>query len=371
MKLLIISKYDVDTSEAARLRILRRCFAPLQIAQNKYERCEEVDALRLRHVAKIFVTPNAVPAPTAEEIALLSKFLAYSVDDTHAWKRISGSMKKHPTVQMFEVLDVDGLVWGKASGDIDDTPEHVMAWVWNWCSYARMEQHILDNGDLPRQTDATDTSRTQVVQSEYRLTTGMANRSGTTSYTWLHMDPSQYKGRDAYAIAFDSVPHREGSHLLFSKGAVKVTTLGVFFFETVAPRISKFSMLQKVDLAGKLPGWLVNALTEFAMGLVRNAQLKFVRTNRVVDKEMRDATVSKLRASDSGVPPDAKAVFESCSALKSDYEKKDEQTKHHHVKKLVPFSPFVKISVRPASAHTSEGERRTVGVQKRQYNKSR
>ena len=274
--------------ESALKKFLKRCFAPLQDAQKQYERCSEVDDLNRRHFVSLL---PSVPAPTEREASLLSTSLKYHTlaDDT-LYKRVRGSLKTYPTLQMFTRFEPSSdSLWGTSVGDIDETPERVLAWNWHMCSYERVQRHRGANGErLVRQTDAKDDSRTQVYQSEYKMIPTIANRSTTLTNSWFQLDPSVL-GREAYAIAFATTQDhddgkQQGSPHPFSKNAVKVNVAGIYLFERLAPRVTKFTMRQSVDLGGQVPLWLTNAMAAYILESALEVQNVFRRTDSVVDK---------------------------------------------------------------------------------------
>ncbi len=71
-------------------------FAPIMAIRKKHERCDEIDALRLRRFATYSL--QNVPEPTPDEGELLKRALAYDVADDQ-YTRVSGSLKNYPTVQ--------------------------------------------------------------------------------------------------------------------------------------------------------------------------------------------------------------------------------------------------------------------------------
>jgi hypothetical protein len=182
----------------------------------------------------------------------------------------------------------ESLGWGKCYGDIDETAELVLAWLWQWCSYERMDIHRAINGELVRQTNATECSRSQNVEAEFKIAPAIKNRKSKTRYSWFKIEeagePTQ---RWNYAIVFEpasSTRDVADAQTGFTKGSVEATSNGLFLLEKVAPRITKMIMLQKADLRGSIPVWLMNLGTTFVLSLVTHVQDKFRRVDRVVDK---------------------------------------------------------------------------------------
>ena len=287
------SQYDVKLSEATNNHLLRHSFTPLKLAQMKYERCEEIDTLAWRHF--IDVSIPFTPAPTLAELELRKRSVAY-ISSSIEFRRIKGSLNTYPTVQMFSSTEGSfegGLVWGKCLGDIDESPEVVLAWLWQLCSYERIDVHRKYYGDLVRRTDASELSRSQTFETEYSLAPGIANRRTQTKYTWFQRDASgdtnhQKSGGYLYAIAFEPAVTRKNDANSatggFSKNSVVAISRGVFLFERITQRSTKMTMVQRADMGGKMQVWVMNSLVAYALSLIVDVQEKFRRADQIVDK---------------------------------------------------------------------------------------
>ena len=295
------AQYSVDLPIAVQHKLLKQIFAPLKAAQEMYEKCEEVDAEELAYFATVTLRSASIPTPTEDEIALLKRSLAYRNIEGKQYKRIRGSLEKYPTVSMFARPDTeagDGLLWGKVYGDVDDTAELVLGWFWRWCSYARVKRHReREGGNLLRVTDASDKSRTQVVKIEYKMARGIQNRRSTLINSWFRVESENpVLGIGFYyVLAFDAVPDSSTDSEEFSASSVRATSFGMLSFETVAPRITKVTLVQKADLGGGIPKWLTNSLVDSALNTVVTAQELFRRTDRIVDK-VRQPSVAVVLA---------------------------------------------------------------------------
>ena len=228
--------------------------------------------------------------------------LAYNSEERSEFRRIRGSLQASPTVQMFSGAergsDSQTLAWGKCYGDIDESAEMVLAWLWDMCSYQRMDAHRKHNGDLVRRTDASESNRSQTVASENKVSPGLAYRRSETKYSWSKLELGENENKltlTGYVIAFEPVlfgkaGHRQPNEELkcsendFSEKSVVATTFGLFLLEKIAPRITKMTMVQRVDLGGDIPYWVMNLGAAHVLSLVNNVQETFRRVDRVVDK---------------------------------------------------------------------------------------
>ena len=148
--------------------------------------------------------------------------------------------------------------------------------------------------DLISQTNASTTNRNQIVLSEYTTLPGFANRRAVTRYSWFELgEPSKVPPdghHSAFAIAFEPSRCTDGNNVSsppfsgFTKTSIEATQFGLYLFEQVAPRITKMSLVQNVDLGGSIPGWVMNSLVAVALAFVIRIQDKFRRRDRVVDK---------------------------------------------------------------------------------------
>ena len=338
VRMVVNAQYDdVDLKDDVRLKLIsRHNFAPIKGAQKKHERCDEVDALQRRYFINE-VMPK-MPATDVKERALIDVALAFNLDDSE-WQRVRGSLKKHPTAQMFVRDASDQSTWGKAHGDIDDTLKEVFAWIWFGCSYERMQMHQAKYGKLLRVTDATEnSSRSQVIAAEYKIAPNFSNRWGETRYTWDTMESGDV------VVAFE--PFAQGGAGLFTKGAIEGKSTGLYHFTKVAPKITTFTLVQKVDLGGAVPNWLMKTLVKTVFSLLLRVQERFRRRDKEVDREVREVLAARIKGTTNfDVPLDDKDMYESCSSLKREFEAAN---KRHLVKILMPLSPFVEYSMRPA-----------------------
>ena len=68
-----------------------------------------------------------------------------------------------------------------------------------------MEVNRRSHGALVRRTDAIETGRTQIYESEFTLATGIANRCFRSSGTWFHQRRRMYVWRHTLEFLYDFV----------------------------------------------------------------------------------------------------------------------------------------------------------------------
>ena len=227
-ELIIRASYDSELTEASLHGLFQLIFSPLKLAQKKFERRGSIDEAALKYFTD--VTLRSVSDPTLEELELLKRSLACTEEtSTQApFHRNAGSLKKYPSLHMFSRrAESSNKRWAKTVGDIDEAAELILAWLWSWCSYERMERHKNVNGSLARQTDASFERRSQTVSQEMKLP-GIANRKGATNFCWFDLKSSWKNSEASYAIAFEPVPMTSSSesNLVFTSNAVECTTFG-------------------------------------------------------------------------------------------------------------------------------------------------
>ena len=338
VSMVVKAQYDVDLKDGVLLKLLSCSFSPIKDAQKTHEKCEEADDLARKYF--VHTTMPKVPSPDAAELAKLDEDLA--AFDNNTFQRIEGSLLKFPTIHMFSGAGGSSdnkLVWGKGHGEVDECLEDVFAWVWLACSYERMQTHRSRHGDLLRETDASDKSRSQVMSIEQRTAPGFDNRWFETKLTWAR------RASGELVVSFE--PTTQGGATRFTPGAVAGKITGFFLFKQVAPRVTMFTIFQAADLGGLVPKWFAKALIPTALTLILRVQEKFRRTDRIIDKEIRDAIAARIRGAPiaEDTPLNDKGQYDDCSSLKKNFEAKNSR---HLVKILLPTSPFVKYSLRPA-----------------------
>ena len=278
------AQYDIPLSEPTRDVLLRKSLCVLKFAQEKYERCEEMDELALKHFAEVSLV--CTPTPTLPELSLLEKVLDYYSTKKN-FKRLKGSLASFPTVQMYALIGHgDSSAWGKSVADIDEQLELVMGWFWNFCSYERTHAHRKDNGNLIRVTNSPPCSRSQVAKMEIRLAPGISNRYAESTFHWFKLVKG-YNGNDAFVIFWDphdSMDGEERASLVSSNNVVTATSRGLYIFERLATRITRVTNIQNRDAGGAIPKWLMNAQIAVAMATIRIVQAKYRRANKIIDK---------------------------------------------------------------------------------------
>ena len=216
--------------------------------------------------------------------------------------------------------------WGKCAGDIDEPVDDVFAWMWMGCSYERMKLHREKHGDLLRQSDASEVSRNQIFQTEQKLAPGFANR-------WYEVESTWVKLQDNGSIVQAFRPTVKGDTGLFTPGSLGAFHTGMYHFEQVAPRITRFTLVQKTICVG-IAQWFLKMLVKTAFSVVLRVQDKFRRVDSVIDKEIRNVLAARIRDSE----PSEQDVFESCGFIKKNF---DQGAQKNLVKALPPASPHV------------------------------
>jgi hypothetical protein len=181
--------------------------------------------------------------------------------------------------------------WTKTVAEVDAPFGMCTAWCWESGSAARASQHVSDNGNLFRATQATS-GRSRFDASVSRTGTGIINRFHFTWTVWM-------KSADAYYVAF--APATEyGESAAFDviaaaalrNGGKKhpVETRGFYKIERLAENVSRVTLvcLQKYNDA-TFPSWEKRKLNNVEVGLLGEWQLARMRRGSDVDAELRRA----------------------------------------------------------------------------------
>ncbi len=219
--------------------------------------------------------------------------------DVGEWKRIAKSLKKHPTVEMFQMIaptfsgmstDGRGFV-AKCTAILDASAEQALSWCWRFCSDDRLETHKMKNGDVLRtEHRVPDFPHSQVVSSIVAFPQPLAGRLFETWMVWGNCD---YNGSEAIAIAF--VPREKWSQSslcpihLIPPATVVAATYGMFLFERLAPEITRISFVQRVELRGSIPNFIVSLSAVQSLSVVERLQERLQRPAAIADRVRTEA----------------------------------------------------------------------------------
>ena len=243
------------------------------------------------------------PPPTEDEIEVLKRCLAYNSETLQTtFEHVKGPSSD---VQLFQRQASDSeLIWGKAIGEVYESAEMVLAWAWRNCSNDRVARHRSQYGNLLRRTDATDQSRRQHYQAEYKVPAiGFNNRRAEIDQTWFKLEGG-LNGNDAYAMTTETNPksaYMDPEELGFTKSSILASTKALYTFERIAPLTTRVSMIQQGDLNGTCPVWVKNYAITKGLSMVSELQQKFntdanrKRSNETNKKKTTERTTRATR----------------------------------------------------------------------------
>ena len=146
--------YEVPVSKAKYLQIVRSSLSVLKFLKTSFDRSDEVD--KLMHERFISVTLPRLAPLNEKERELINTSLSFDRDG-EAFKRIPDSLSKHPSVHMFQMrVEGDQNAWGKGVGEIDESPEVVLSYLWHLNTIERVRKHEKVNGNLRRSFKVVD-----------------------------------------------------------------------------------------------------------------------------------------------------------------------------------------------------------------------
>ena len=311
-------EYDADIPKKNRSIFLKSVFAPLKAAQKMYERCEEIDVSRWKHFVEV-VMPNA-PRLNPIEVGILDAGQALLEEESSGFARISGSLVAHPTVSLFLKNANEGNegseAWGKGIAQVDTAAETAVAWLWEHLSYERVLAHKEENGDLPRSEAVIEYSRCKIIRNVKKLRLGLGHRIFENLFVWDKKQKSD--GSNFYLLSFAPADEGDGyvnaawsSSALrearsFSNDAAtfaKGTTSGAWKVNPIGQNICEVTTIQTMNLGGsRIPGWLPRATLVSGLLAVKRLQMRFRRSDRIVDKVRRFADSPSQELSRSTLP---------------------------------------------------------------------
>jgi len=307
---------DINTSQlssALLLSYLKTTAEILDSARVKYARSSDIDEA----INKNFITnimPNAKP-PTQTETGLITKALTYP---KLPFVRIPGSLRKDSSVEMFHILSSNESAYGKAVGIVDTSAEECLSWAYHICSFERMAENVISNGNLLRAAKPIPDSRSIVFSAGIKMPTGVNNRVFHSWFAWDRV--KNYNGNEALILAFAPTEQYDQTLLPSTPSfpnqseTIIGKSYGIFIFESLAPRVTRMAFIQQVNMGGSIPVFLLNSLIPYASSIVQQMVDRFKRRGKEVDFEIRVSFISKINTVPA-LTDDQQRLVERCKTL--------------------------------------------------------
>ena len=175
-----------------------------------------------------------------------------------------------------------------------------------WDSLQRRRQHHqhheTSKDTLRRDWRQIPNSRTATVTQDYSFPAPFSNRSyDNTFHVWNKII---FDDREAFVFGFSNKnhvlgaapaalttpnnnDHNNGTTSTGSSVLIPATCEGVYLIESLAPRVSRVTVIQQSDVGGSIPSWVMHKMLTSSFSLLLETQEKLGRTNRIVDKVIR------------------------------------------------------------------------------------
>ncbi len=293
----IVEKIKPTKTSSATLRHLRDILDLVWILFEKHrQRGKEVDDLDADSFVQYM---KKAAAPTEEESKLVQN--SVKLADTTGWKLLPGSLSSI-TKAYKRVAGIGGEIWGKVTTVVDVNAEKVAARLWLLGSNNRVEQHILNDGKVPRFSVNIPNSHSCLYHRVTTFGSAAKNRYFESWNVWIL---THYKGRPAIVIAICPMDEYKDARLKYKfglrekKGYIKGRAHGVQIITEVAPEVCELIYVNSFDLGGSIPQKIIEWKLPQQLIWARNLQEELQRNDKVVDAEIRMIVVDRMRKSDA------------------------------------------------------------------------
>ena len=273
--------YNADLSQHKRLYLLKESCSALKFCQDYYDRSIDVDRDMFHDFTNNYMV--IAPPPTPSEQSLLDKTMEHLLIKDERFKRIAGSLAAFPSVEVFQLHNEgDNAAWGKCVGVIDEAADCVLAYFWKCNSLERLNNHFKQNrDDTKREVNEIPNSRSLTLFVVAKFPYPFVDRSyDNILHVW---DKIRVRGREAYILGLSN-KNRDAIERDSTAGYVKATIEAVYLIESLAPRISRVTFVGQSDVAGSIPSWLMTKMITYSFELQLEAQNKYSRSFKTVDK---------------------------------------------------------------------------------------
>ena len=334
MTLTTRTTYYTELPLAKRKTVLIGTLSLISFAQEYYDRSSDIDKLKASH----FITHSLkYPPPLSPmESQLLDSSVALDGDAAFhkQFSRMRGSLRTHPLLGAFERRVSGDASWSKVVGVVDSSAEQVLAYLWEFMSFHRVEHFLKRNGRLPRYVVPINDSRSKVIVTSAKMPRGTQHRLFESWMTWKAIKKSYSSGGPtdvSYVLAVDTFDkyvelcHQNNDSSASSvqlmtqtrRGNAKGTRRGYNKIRVLARNVSELTIVTEEALGGRLPFWVSSFRAEEAIATLQAVQEHFNRNSREVDKELRQAFIARIPT----VLELASKIETEQEGLKSDYLK--------------------------------------------------
>ena len=229
--------------------------------------------------------------------------------------------------------DGDSVPWSKAEAVIHTSAERLLAYLLNFDSVERMEDHKDKYGDLPRRMhvggkggisdqmhlfycvkvlNARRTRRFEVRAVWEKDNNNVGHGGAVYRFAWCPADQINEHNNNINRIKAEC-GFEDGSSFL-------ARTRGIYELREVAENVTELTMIRQDELGGNILSTLKEiALLKVTNEIVSSMQKKYERNERVVDTEVREALAETMRKSGADVKLTAEQeeIFKKLEDLKT------------------------------------------------------
>ena len=353
LSLFVKTSYETDLKKSIRLSLLKERLHVVKVAQHMFDRRVIVDACLFADFINTSI-PRA-PPPNSSERSLLDDSLRLFSDSSN-FRRLPNSLATLKSVDVFQRVNAgERLAWGKCSGLVDDSAPLVLAYLFSWNSCERLASALRQHGSgKVMEWNEVPNSRSAMLTQEVLLPPPFGTSVfKDVQYVWEKQVAAQPPdGSERYVLGWSNTARNSeetpaerenrdsNKGMSSSKPEGGARTRGVYYIESVAPRVSRVTLLHCIDLGGIgiLPSWLMNKRMIFSFNLFLELQEHFARSDKEIDKDVRSAFLKRIPAMvTTPLNPEQKQTLVDCRELMTYFERAESEMNIISLKSPLPL----------------------------------
>ena len=179
---------------------------------------------------------------------------------------------------------------------MDISKEKMLAYLYEQSTYDRSIRHQNKHGDLPRLIwKNVDGSRGCHYTNGVYFPSPMQDRLFHSWTSWREIDSED--GKKRFVVGIVPLDRFQGTKERF-EGADKYAqgeTTAISIIEEIAPNVCRWTRIQTVNVNASVPAKVLNFQAQKQIGQANEVLEKHRRNDKVVDKEIRDALIERIR----------------------------------------------------------------------------
>jgi len=186
-------------------------------------------------------------------------------------------------------------IWGGFRTKVAISAEEMFAFLYELNTHSEANEHRDKNGNLPRVVRSLEGSRVMHFTKTVHFPPPMKHRLFQNWFTWKKVESAEGM---KFVIGFAPLEQYKGPKEVDNYSDdkyVRASTWGLYVIQEIAPLVCTWTRIQSVDVHASLPANILNFQAQKHLGWANRVQERFERNAKVIDKEIRDSLIMKMR----------------------------------------------------------------------------